>query len=465
MVNSKITSKIVKNIKKHLTGEELLKGSFGIEWESLRAHSNGKLSLRPHPSVFGNKASNPFITTDFSESQIEIITPTFDSIDEAYEVFTLLSDIVNASLPEDEYLWFQSLPCILPSSDKIPIAKYDNTNKDNEDYRRKLAKKYGVQQMISGVHFNFSFKEDIIHKLYQESKNKDTYREFKNNVYLKIARNYLRYVWLIIYLTGCSVGAHETFSPECIHLMNKKDLKGSFYSKNGPSFRNASCGYKNKKHLYPSYKSISQFIYDVESYINEGILSKPKELYAQIRLKPKTPKDLLKSLKNDGIEYIEIRTLDINPFYKCGMPKNDMKFLHLFLIYMLIKEESDYENWQKESIINEERSAERAYDDEMRLLKDGDEITLKEWALELIDEMDYVLNQLNINEHSLLNQMKARIENPHLTYGKKLLKMIEKEGYINSQMKLFKNNKKSSKNSLKDNELLRRYAPVALAGK
>lgn len=174
---------------------------------------DGKLSLRPHPSVFGNKSSNPFITTDFSESQIEIITPTFDSIDEAYEVFTLLSDLVNTSLPEDECLWFQSLPCILPYSDKIPIAKYDETGKDNENYRKELARKYGVQkQLISGVHFNFSFKEDIIKKLYAKTKTNYTYKEFKNEVYLKIARNYLRYVWLIIYLTGCSVGAHKTFS-------------------------------------------------------------------------------------------------------------------------------------------------------------------------------------------------------------------------------------------------------------
>lgn len=456
----------LSNVSQNLTSEELLKGSFGIEWKSLRAHSDGKLSLRPHPSVFGNKSSNPFITTDFSESQIEIITPTFDSIDEAYEVFTLLSDLVNTSLPEDECLWFQSLPCILPYSDKIPIAKYDETGKDNENYRKELARKYGVQkQLISGVHFNFSFKEDIIKKLYAKTKTNYTYKEFKNEVYLKIARNYLRYVWLIIYLTGCSVGAHKTFSPECIHLMDKKDFKGSFYSKNGPSFRNASCGYKNKKHLHPSYKTVEHFTHDVQNYINEGILSKPKELYTQIRLKPKNPLDLLESLKKDGIEYIEIRTLDINPFYKCGMPKIDMKFLHLFLIYMLIKDESDYINWQEESIINEERSAERAYDDEMRLIKDGNKITLKEWALELIDEMDYVLNQLNINEHSLLNQMKSRIENPHLTYGKKLLKMIEKEGYINSQMRLFKNNKKSSENSLKQNELTEKYAPVALAGK
>ena len=141
-----------------------------------------------------------------------------------------------------------------------------------------------------------------------------------------------------------------------------------------------------------------------------------------------------------------------------------MKFLHLFLIYMFIKEESDYENWQKESTINEERSAEQAYNPKMRLLKDGKKVTLKEWALELIDEMDYALNKLNINEHSLLNQMKARIKNPHLTYGQRLINMIEKEGYIQSQMKLFKKNKKSSENSLKNSTLISKYAQKALAG-
>lgn len=92
-----------------LSTDEILKGSFGIEWESLRVHSDGKLSLTPHPEVFGDKLKNPLVTTDFSESQIEIITPTFDSIDEAFDVFSLLADLVNASLPDDEYLWFQSM--------------------------------------------------------------------------------------------------------------------------------------------------------------------------------------------------------------------------------------------------------------------------------------------------------------------------------------------------------------------
>ena len=106
-----------------LSPDEILAGSFGIECESLRAHGGGELSLTPHPVVFGDKLTNPLITTDFSESQIEIITPTFSTVDETFDTFLFLSDVVNSSLPDDEYLWFQSIPCILPYWDQIPIAQ------------------------------------------------------------------------------------------------------------------------------------------------------------------------------------------------------------------------------------------------------------------------------------------------------------------------------------------------------
>ena len=130
----------------------------------------GSLSLSPHPEIFGNKLSNPYITTDFSESQIEIITPTFDTIDEAFSFFSFMSDLVNSSLDDDEFLWFQSLPCILPDSSEIPIAKYKGRElaEESMEYRKGLAKKYGLRkQLISGIHFNFSFKEELLEKLYE----------------------------------------------------------------------------------------------------------------------------------------------------------------------------------------------------------------------------------------------------------------------------------------------------------
>ncbi|WP_298500549.1 glutamate--cysteine ligase [uncultured Methanobrevibacter sp.] len=447
---------------------EILAGSFGIEWESLRAKDEGKLSLTPHPKVFGDKLKNPLVTTDFSESQIEIITPTFDTIDEAFDTFSIISDIVNHSLPEDEYLWFQSLPCILPYGDEIPIAQYSKEGESSQKYRENLAKKYGVKkQLISGVHFNFSFSEDFLKKYHALENPGLSFKEFKNNIYLKITRNYLRYCWLIIYLTGCSIGSHETFSTDCIHLMDAKDDFGSYYSTKGPSFRNSSCGYKNLKDLHPSYDSINEFTNDVGSFIENGDLSEAKELYTQIRLKPKHPEDMLDSLKNDGIEYIEIRTLDINPFYKCGLVKRDMMFLHLFLIYLLVKTESDYSDWQKEAKINEERSAECAYVESMRLLRDGRQVTLKSWAADIINEMYGMCEVLGLDDYHTLNLMLNRISNPDLTYGKRLLKLIEKNGYINTHVELSKNNKQTSLNILKNIDSdecdeLKKYYNIAL---
>lgn len=454
-----------------LSSNEILEGSFGIEWESLRAKDDGKLSLTPHPAVFGDKLTNPLITTDFSESQIEIITPTFDTIDDAFENFSLLSDMVNASLPRDEYLWFQSIPCILPYWDQIPIAQYSEEGESSQKYREDLARRYGVKkQMISGVHFNFSFSEKFLKKLYSLENDDLSFKNFKDDIYLKIARNYLRYCWLIIYLTGCSIGSHKTFSNDCIHLMDAKDNYGSYYSTRGPSFRNASCGYKNLKDLYPSYNSVNEFVGDINSFIDNGDLSEAKELYTQIRLKPKNPKDLLNSLKDSGIEYIEIRTLDINPFYQCGIVNRDMKFLHLFLIYMLVKDESDYLAWQNEAKINEERTAECGYVDSMRLLRDGCEVTLKDWAHEIINEMYDMCDELGIDGFDTLNLMMNRVLNPDFTYGKMLLSLIEQHGYINTHIMLSKNNKQISMDNLRNCDIdscdeVKKYFDVALAGK
>ncbi len=450
-----------------LSLDEMLSGSFGIEWESLRARGDGELALTPHPELFGDKLKNPLVTTDFSESQIEIITPTFNTIDETFDTFSLIADLVNASLPYDEYLWFQSIPCILPYGDQIPIAQYSGEGKSSQRYREDLAKKYGLKkQMISGIHFNFSFSDEFLKKIYELEESPLTFKEFKNNVYLKIARNYLRYCWLIIYLTGCSIGSHNTFSKDCIRLMDAEDDYGSFYSTKGPSFRNSSCGYKNLKVLLPSYESVDAFVNDVNSFIENGDLSEAKELYTQIRLKPKNPQDLLNSLKNDGIEYIEVRTLDVNPFYQCGLIKQDMKFLHLFLIYMFIKDETDYADWQREAKINEENTAEKAYVDSMRLLRDGKEVTLKSWASEIINEMYGMCEVMGVDEFNILNLMLNRISNPDLTYGKRLLLLIKEKGFINTHIELSKNNKRTSVSNLKkidpdEYKRIKKYADMA----
>lgn len=462
----------LSNIKKAASGEELLAGNFGIEVEGLRVTREGHLSLKPHPPIFGNKLSNPYITTDFSESQVEIITPTFDNIDDAFDFFSFMSDLVNVSLDKDEYLWFQSLPCILPKSSEIPIARYEGDEKAQEsmDYRKGLAKKYGLRkQLISGIHFNFSFTDDFIKKLYDISGNGLSFKDFKDGLYLKVTRNYLRHLWLIVYLTGASVACHKTFNHECVQLMDMEGKSGSLYTSTGCSLRNSSFGYKNLKKLYPSYNSVGEFTRDVQSYIDDGILSEAKELYTQIRLKPKNPPELLKSLNEDGVRYIEVRTLDINPFYKCGLIKKDMEFIHLLLVYCLLKEESDYAGWQKESLINEENVAVSAFDPDMRLLKDGEETTIKDWGLEIIDRMRVLLGEFGIDCDEILNPMAEKIRNPSITYARQIVRLVQEKGFIRAQMRLARSNKVTSNYILNQTDLIyddkfKKYVPIALPG-
>lgn len=459
-MNNCFELEVIKNV---LSGEELLTGNFGLERESLRIKSNGTLALSKHPAQFGDKLKNPVITTDFSESQVEMVTPTFSTTQETYDFLLFLTDYVNSTINDDEYLWNQSLPCILPDADKIPIAEYgtDEYSVKSRQYRVELARKYGTKkQLISGIHYNFSFDENTIKKLYEHSNKSLTYKEYKNSVYLKIIRNYLRYKWFIIYITGCSVASHESFSEDCIELMDNK-VNDEYYSTDGISFRNASSGYKNLLKLYPRYDTVSNFISDVTSYINEGKLSEAKELYTQIRMKSKNPNDFLNSLEEEGILYIEIRTVDINSFDICGISKKELDFLHLFIIFLLIVDESDYEKWQEESLINEETTAEFGHKSGFKLIKDGIEIPIEDWANEIISIMNSINSELKLGFDEVINEVTKRFIDKNNTYSRQLLKLVTKEGFIKSQINIAKNNKQISKNRFEkgiyDNDYFNKY--------
>ena len=337
---------MLKKIKELFIPQQLLKGNCGIEREMLRVDKNGYLSFTDHPEIFGDKVLNPYITTDFSESQVEVITPALDKIEETYSFLKALYDIVALEIG-DEILWPQSMPCFIPEDDEIPVAKYSEEGREAEEYRNKLLKKYGgKKQLISGIHYNYSFNEEIIRKLYESSDKELTYKEYKNSIYLKVARNYLRYRWIIVYLLGAAPVIHESFLNGCSCKL--KQISEDGYTLDGAvSHRNGECGYRNKEELYPNYDTVEDYVESINKYVNDGVIDSHKELYSQVRLKAKEPKNFLNSLQEDGISYLEYRSIDINPFEKGGISLNDLYFLQLLNIYMLIKEESSYDKWQK----------------------------------------------------------------------------------------------------------------------
>ena len=423
---------IEKIIKENSLGANIKKGRFGIEKESVRVNENGELATTPHPEIFGEKTENPYITVDFSESQIEMITPTVNSVEKAYDFLRNIHEIVATNL-KDEYLWSQSVPPILPSEELIPLGKFPQ-NKELEKYREKLALKYGrKKQLLSGIHFNFSFDDEFLKELYELSKEKTSFKEFKNNIYLKISRNYFKYGWMIIYLLGASPVIHETYLQKCIDKM-KKFTDNTYYFEDLVSFRNGSCGYRNEKDFFVNYESVDKYVESLERLIEKESISSAKEYYSPIRLKTKKPKEILKELKNSGIEYLEFRSIDLNPFSEIGIEKVDLEFLHLFILFLFLKddepfEEKDYFRYLK----NQEILANRGNSDEFRLICCEDKsVSPKEYSMVILEEIERHLKNIGVftsKDESTLQYQKNKILSNTL-YSDLVLKGVRTKGFV-----------------------------------
>ena len=441
---------MLDRLKVLFSPEELLEGDVGIEREGLRVNAKGELALTKHPDIFENKLFHPYITTDFSESQLELITPSLSTSDKVYNYLNTLYDIASMDIG-DEYIWPYSMPCDIPADKDIPIAEYKDCEVCNEArlYREELFHKYGgKRQLISGLHYNFSFKEYFIERLYEDYKNKhdniaiDTkeindgsilsYREFKDSVYLKISRNYLRYRWLPIYLLGATPIVHNTYSSECEMDLEAVD-KESFTQTGVVSYRNSECGYKNEVALYPDYTSVEAYIDSINKFVESGAINSYKELYSQIRPKAKDSTNLLESLSKDGILYIEVRSIDNNPFEKAGISLSDLEFMHLFMLYLLIKDEDELNQteWQKEADNNQNTIAMNGLE-EIDLSKGGEPISKTEWALEILNEIAGINNELNLNKQNIVSEMIDKVKDASLTYAYKISEFAREKGYLNS---------------------------------
>lgn len=434
-------------ILKKMTPENILTAGIGLEREGLRITQQGKLAMTPHPMIFGDKLTNPYITTDFSESQLELVTPVFRSVDESYDFLEALTDIVIGEIGENnELLWPYSMPCDVPEDDQIPIAVYQGEEGEKaQQYREKLMAKYGgKRQLISGIHYNFSFGEEFLRTIWEALDSQETYRDFKDCIYLKVLRNFLRYRWLIIYLMGASPGLHHSYIKECLQAMGDCG-NDTYLTSRGISARNGNCsGYKNKIDLYPDYRSIPAYISSINEFVERGDISEAKELYAQIRLKPKDYHNVLDSLEKDGVQYLEIRTIDLNVFDKCGIAKIDLEFMNIFILYLLLEGEEFFDTWQQEALINEVLVAEQGLEPDLELL-DHQHWTLKKaWAEDILDKVAEVNEYLDLKQEKCIEAMQNRVKNPETTYAYRLKLQMQEKGFLEANLELAKGYKKQS---------------------
>ncbi|PWX65314.1 bifunctional glutamate--cysteine ligase GshA/glutathione synthetase GshB [Clostridium perfringens] len=432
---------LLKIIKDESLEDYFIKANFGLEKENVRVTESGNLALTPHPKAFGDREKNAYIKTDFSESQLEMVTPVCNTLEEVYSFICNLNKVVSLEIMKNgEFLWPQSNPPILPREEEIPIAKL--SNREDELYRENLSYKYGKKkQVISGIHYNFSFKEEFIKLLYKELKVEKDFREFKDDIYLRMARNFQKYHWLLIYLTGASPVFHESYIDE---IKKDGEILGedSYYIKDDTSLRNSSYGYKNKKDYYVSYNSIGEYASDIKNLVKDKEIQSIKEYYNPIRLKSLGSEDMLESLLHKGIDYLEVRLLDLDPLSIQGVSKETLYLLHLFMIYTLLKENKEitYKD-QEEFFKNHDMVALKGRNEDAVIHENGVPVLLKDKGREILSEMDEIVEILFSNNEEFKNVIKRALEkinNPHDTISEKLIKDIKEEGYINFHMRLAK---------------------------
>jgi len=441
-------------------GSSLQGGYRGIEKESLRVTPDGYLSQKPHPQGLGSALTNPFITTDFSEALLEFVTPAVGTTWEALRDLCDIHQFCYAHLG-DELMWVTSMPCKIPGDAEIPLARYGSSNvgRMKNVYRNGLGFRYGrAMQTIAGLHFNYSLPERFWPVWQELEGNSDSLRDFRSASYLGLLRNFRRYGWLLLYLTGASPALCKSFAGATPD--NMPDLNGTtLYQPYATSLRMSDLGYSNKTQarLNISLNDLDQYVADLSYAIctpepayekigvivdgnyrqlNANYLQIENEYYSPIR-----PKRVARSgerptaaLLRGGIEYVEVRSIDLNIFDPVGINQNVMRFVEAFLIYCMFDESPflEEEEWS-ELQVNHTATAKQGRDPELKLRRHGKSIGLRNWAAEIIPGVRAVAAILDEgNDHqdytAAVNAQAAMIDNADATPSARILDELTSEG-------------------------------------
>jgi glutamate--cysteine ligase len=453
----------------------LLKNSLhGIERECLRIDNNGNLSQNSHPQSLGSKLTHPFITTDYAEAQLELVTNPHPKISSTFKELHDTHQFVYENMGE-ELLWPLSTACRLREANKIQVAHYgpSNLGKYKTLYRQGLKTRYkSKMQMLSGVHYNFSFSNEFWELLYNEFENHQTKTDFINRCYFSIIRNFNRYDWLLLYLFGATPAIDRSY------LENKSNEliafgKDSYCGEFATSLRMSDIGYTNNLRCCYSIplSDISSFITGLRNatqtkspefskiglrrngkylQINENILQIENEYYAPIRprkLQNSLYGKISDALEQGGVGHLEIRSLDVDPFSRIGVNEEQLQFIQLLLLYCLFKENPDISCDEQEEInANRNQVAYFGRKAECRLKKDKQKITLKEWGNIIIDEMMALLSDSSTCEAylQLLKKQQKKIEETSLTPSALILEKMRgsKNNYLAFGLHLASKHKK-----------------------
>ena len=432
----------------------------GLEKEGLRVDANGHIAQTPHPYALGSKLTHPHITTDYSEALLEYITPVYSDPGEA---LCFLSDLHSFTYQHlaDEWIWPGSMPSRLSGNDSVPIADYGTSNVGTMKhvYRKGLDLRYGrIMQAIAGVHYNVSLPDDMWHGLRElESASDVPFNDYRSTRYFGMIRHFRRHSWLLLYLFGASPAVDKSFLPDGKVPEKLKPLgDDTYYAPYATTLRMSDLGYQNKvqsqlkicfnslsnyvntlRHAisspWPDYQKLGVKVGDEWQQLNANILQIENEYYSDIRPKrvAKHNETPSQALEARGVEYIEVRCLDLNPFDPLGVDETQMRFVDTFLMWCLLSDSPWISDEECDRLDDNRRFVvERGRDPALTLIRDGEPTSVREWGEQIFTEMAEVARLLDAVEKgtphaAALEALTPRLKDPDLTPSAQLLAQLQ----------------------------------------
>lgn len=388
----------------------------GLEKESLRITPQGTLAQGSHPQSLGSALKHPHITTDYSEALLEFITDPVADIDLLMQQLDDIHRFTYQQLEgQQERLWPASMPCRLGSDAEIPVARYGTSNSGTMKtiYRIGLGYRYGrAMQTIAGVHYNFSFPDELWEVLRADEGSSESLRDFKTRRYFALIRNFRRYFWLLIYLFGAAPAVCSSFVKGREHRLQPlgTDTR-TMHMPYATSLRMGDLGYQSdaQQALIVCYNNLSSYLQtlcgaiththpayaaigikdDNGNYrqLNTSLLQIENEFYSSIRPKrtSQSGETALQALRLRGVEYIEVRCVDLNPYAPLGVTADQLRVMDAFLLFCLLQDspkatDRDYLQDQE----NQRRIVYTGRHPQLKLVRDGDDMAMREWAEEIL---------------------------------------------------------------------------------
>ena len=407
----------------HIDPALLAGGKLGVEKESLRVGPDGRISQTDHPRELGSALTHPYITTDYAEALIEFVTPACAGADQVRAFLCGLHQFSHQRL-RDETLWATSMPCMVGTEESIRIAEYGHSNVGmmKHVYRRGLGYRYGrLMQTIAGVHFNYSLAPALVATLSAAVAADRSGDQPSDTLYLGTIRNFQRLGWLVCYLFGASPAVCNSFLQGRQHRFDRFDY-GTAYLPHATSLRMSDIGYKNKNQAAlavdynsldgyirtltrairtpsPDYEEIGVLVDGSYRQLNANLLQIENEYYSFIRPKQptRTGEKPTTALRERGVQYVEMRALDLCVFDPVGVSESRLRFLQTFLLYCALLESPRFTAAEQNQIdANQALVATHGRQPGLELQRGDSRVRLLDWAAQVYSALEQLAERMDL---------------------------------------------------------------------